>query len=138
MGPGGPNTYIRKLTLFTTLGLLFSIRNSRIGGFGPFETLGDHFPRGTPRPAPPPPRPLESFLQPWRRLKGLTETSKSHLKLFLQDYESHQRQVKCQNAVFPRVGTWRRRIPLTIVQTRPKHSQRYCEDTAWVMVYGSE
>ena len=37
------------------LGLFFSNCNSCIGGFGPFVTLGDPFPRGPPRPSPPPP-----------------------------------------------------------------------------------
>ena len=34
---------------------VFSNCNSCIGGFGPFEILGDPFPRGPPRPSPPPP-----------------------------------------------------------------------------------
>ena len=38
--------------LFTSLGLFFSNCNSCIGGFGPFETLVDPFPRGSPRHSP--------------------------------------------------------------------------------------
>ena len=49
--PGWTNTW-RKWALFTSLGLFFSNCNSCIGGFGPFETLGDPFPRGPPRPSP--------------------------------------------------------------------------------------
>ena len=41
-----------KWALFTSLGLFFSNCNSSIGSFGPFETLGDTFPRGPPRPSP--------------------------------------------------------------------------------------
>ena len=44
---------------------VFSNCNSCIGGFGPFEILGDPFPRGPQGLVPPPPPPLESFLQPW-------------------------------------------------------------------------
>ena len=57
--PGGTE-YITKWALLTSLGLFFSNSNSCIGvrisykgGFGPFETLGDPFPRGPPRPSPP-------------------------------------------------------------------------------------
>ena len=45
VGPGGTR-YITKMGPFTSLGLFFSNCNSCIGGFGPFETLGDPFPRG--------------------------------------------------------------------------------------------
>ena len=55
------NQYITKWALFTSLGLFFSNCNSCIRGFGPFETLGDPFPRGPQGLVPPP---LESFLQP--------------------------------------------------------------------------
>ena len=65
VGPGGGTEYITKWALFTSLGPFFSNSNSCIGGFGPFETLGDPSPRGPPRPSPPPPPPPESFLQPW-------------------------------------------------------------------------
>ena len=51
VGPGGPSIQ-RKWILFTSLGVLFSNYNSCIGVFGPFETLGDPFPRGPPRPSP--------------------------------------------------------------------------------------
>ena len=54
VGPGG-NQYVTKWALFTSLGLFFSNCKSCIGGFGPFETFGDPFPRGPPRPSPPPP-----------------------------------------------------------------------------------
>ena len=37
---------------FTSLRLFFSNCNSCIGGFGPFDTLGDPFPRGPARPNP--------------------------------------------------------------------------------------
>ena len=52
--------YITKMGPFTSLGLFSSNCNNCIGGFGPFEILGDPFPRGPPRPSPPP---LESFLR---------------------------------------------------------------------------
>ena len=45
VGPGGPIIY-RKCFFFITLRLFFSNYNSCTGGFGPFETLGDPFPRG--------------------------------------------------------------------------------------------
>ena len=51
VGPGGTR-YIPKWALFTSFGLFFSNCNSCIGGFGPFATLKDPFPRGTPRPSP--------------------------------------------------------------------------------------
>ena len=51
VGPGVPNI-LRKWALFTSLGLFFSNCNNCIGGFGPFETLGDPFPRGPPKPCP--------------------------------------------------------------------------------------
>ena len=50
VGPGGTQ-YITKWALFTSLGMFFSNYNSCIGGFGPFETLGDSFLRGPPRPS---------------------------------------------------------------------------------------
>ena len=43
-GPGRSNNYIEKIVLFTSLELLFSNCHSCIGGFGPFEILGDPFP----------------------------------------------------------------------------------------------
>ena len=52
VGPGGTQ-YITKWALFTSLVLFFSNCSSCIGGFGPFETLGDPFPRGPPRSSPP-------------------------------------------------------------------------------------
>ena len=47
VGPRGMQ-YITKMALFTSLGLhfFFSNCNNCIGGFGPFETLGDPFPGG--------------------------------------------------------------------------------------------
>ena len=36
-------------TVFTSLGLFFSICNSCIGGFGPFKTLGIPFPGRAPK-----------------------------------------------------------------------------------------
>ena len=44
--------YITKMGPFTSLGLFFSNCNSCIGGFGPFETLEDPFPRRPPGPSP--------------------------------------------------------------------------------------
>ena len=52
VGPGGTR-YIPKWVLFTSFGLFFSNCNSCIGGFGPFASLKDPFPRGPPRPCPP-------------------------------------------------------------------------------------
>ena len=43
-----------------------------------------------------------------------------------------QDRVKCQNAVFSRLGDWGRRNQLILTPTRPKYSQRCDEDTAWV------
>ena len=63
VGPGGTQ-YITKMGPFTSIRLFFSNCKSCMGSFGPFETLGDPFPRGPPRPSPLPP--LESFLQPCR------------------------------------------------------------------------
>ena len=41
-----------KMGPFGSLGLFFSNSNSCIGGFGPFDTLGDPSPRGPPRSSP--------------------------------------------------------------------------------------
>ena len=46
--------YITKMGSFYFSWIVFSNCNSCIGDFGPFETLGDPFPRGPPRPSPPP------------------------------------------------------------------------------------
>ena len=66
VGLGGTQ-YITKWALFTSLGLFFSNCNSSIGGFGPFDTLRDPFPRGPQGLVAPPPPSLDSFLQPWPR-----------------------------------------------------------------------
>ena len=63
--------HITKWALFTSLGPFFSNSNSCIGGFGPLETLGDPFPRGPPRPSPPPPTSgIISPALPLRRHRG--------------------------------------------------------------------
>ena len=41
----------------------------------------------------------------------------------LRGHVSRQSHVNIQNAVFPRLETWRRRIQLTLAQTCPKYSQ---------------
>ena len=64
--PGGTQ-YITKWALFTSLGLQLQSKNncnSCIGGFGPFETLGDPFSRGPPRPSPPPSHLSNNFSSP--------------------------------------------------------------------------
>ena len=45
--------YITKMDPFYFSWTVFSNCNSCIGGFGPFDTLEDPFPRGPPRPSPP-------------------------------------------------------------------------------------
>ena len=50
--PGGP-IYNENGPFLLLLGCFLAIAIVVIGGFGPFETLGDPFPQGPPRPSPP-------------------------------------------------------------------------------------
>ena len=61
-GPGGPNIY--QNGPFLLLFQFFSNCSSCVGGFGTFEILGDPFPRGPPRPRPPPPHLSNHFSSP--------------------------------------------------------------------------
>ena len=56
----------------TSLGLFFSNCNSCEGGFGPFETLGDPFPRGPPRPSLPTSGIISPALLNWHRVYNYT------------------------------------------------------------------
>ena len=58
-----PRIYNENGPFFASLGLFFSTCNSCIGGFGPFETLTDPFPRG-PQGLVPPPPPTSGIISP--------------------------------------------------------------------------
>ena len=64
-----------------------------------------------------------------RRLKGLTEKILRALKNLLKGQVSGQGQIKGQNVVFSRLGTWARRIQLILAKNRPKYSPMYGEGT---------
>ena len=53
LGGTGGTQYITKMDPVYLSWAVFSNCNSCIGGFGPFETLVDPFPRGPQRPSPP-------------------------------------------------------------------------------------